>query len=75
MHMITCPERDHLERQISVAVHELADQSRAAAAVADGEETVGDRKFAELRRQHDILTERRTVLRDCLRLHKDWHGC
>jgi hypothetical protein len=75
VHVISCPERDYLEKRIGAALHELAGRSRAAAAAAEKKGPEGERNFAELRKQHDILSERLSVLRDCLHLHKDWHGC
>jgi hypothetical protein len=72
--MITCRERDELERQVNASLLELARNSHALADMANAPPT-SKLAFDNLRMDTTILTERLRVLRDCLRLHKDAHGC
>lgn len=73
MTLPACPERDELERRINRAVRELSEGSRAASKLARAEAAA--ERFTAIHSQHDLLTERVRVLRECLHLHKDWHGC
>jgi hypothetical protein len=73
MHVLSCPERDELEKQLNEALRELSEASRHASNLA--RENGVALQFVAIQAQHDILTERIRVLRECLHLHKDWHGC
>jgi hypothetical protein len=73
--ILTCHERDELERQVNAALLELARKSSALAEMANAPAPASKQTFDNLRTENAILTERLRVLRDCLILHKDAHGC
>ncbi len=73
MHVLSCPERDELDRRLNETLCELSETSRQASDLARQNGVA--LKFVAIQAQHDILAERIRVLRECLHLHKDWHGC
>jgi hypothetical protein len=70
----TCHERDELERRINLALHQLTENTRSASNLAK-QNPADPRDFSLLQNQNAVLAEQLRVLRDCLQLHKDWHGC
>jgi hypothetical protein len=71
--MNRCREREELEKEIHRIVRELARNAREAAKVAVGGGQ--QKRFEDLRDNHSLLSERLTVLKHCLELHRQSHGC
>jgi hypothetical protein len=70
-----CRERDELEKRISAVVHEMSQNSKAAGKLATHEPAGGAQAFDDLHARDIVLAVKLQILRECLRLHEDCHGC
>ena len=70
-----CHERDELERRINAVLRQLATNANAASNLARKAQPENAHEFDALHKEDILLKERLQTLKDCLLLHKDWHGC
>ncbi len=70
-----CQERNAIQNKVNLALSALSEKSRRAHLLCSEKGAEAQAAFAALRQEHALLQERVTTLKECLELHKEWHGC
>jgi hypothetical protein len=72
---LNCAERNELEKIISACLRSLTGNSKKAVGMASAPPKNASAKFRALEIEHAEQKARLEALRECLRIHRDWHGC